>query len=316
MKKNPNRIILTLDSHALTYSEQCLKKYYFNQVENLHLLKIEWPKLEKGKFTSVKKQGAKELGTFIHDIIMRVNRLRLRVIKGKVPFKFLVTDSTIINLGFKHISRRKEFSQDDKIFHQTKFMEFYSMIKTTHGWLTPLGYETGFSKILYEDNDVCFIYEGRVDFIGESANWDTPIWVDYKTQSRESPLYENTNQFLGYSWAVGTNLGFIQYYGLQKDRRKEEAFRLKTIFHPQHLIEQWKKETIHQFRKVAGLIPFGEKGFDRNRSHCVGDLYGPCMYVKICDNASALPEVLNGIKQTFYKIEKWSPWGQTETNGS
>lgn len=306
---SPNRIILAADSHAFSHFTECPQKYFLANLQHLRLIKIQYPTLKDGILKTEFKSGAKELGTFIHDMIARVNRLRIRAIKRKVPFDYCVTDQTLIQVAFKRIALRKWEKPEDVLFHQMKFMEFYSLMKNEYRWLKPLGYEVGFSKVLYEDRDVCFIYEGRIDFVGQS---DSGIhWVDYKSQSRETVLYENTNQFLGYSWALGANLGFVQYYGLQKDKPKIEAFRLKSINHTAGLIEQWKKETTNQFRKMASLIPFGEAGFERIRSSCNSGKYSDCQFIKICDNAHT-PQVIPGIKRIFYKIE---PWHAFRTNG-
>ncbi len=318
-KPGPNRIILALDSHALAYFQSCHKKYWLGHIEHLHAIKntLEWDK-DKRAFLVSSKFNAFELGTFIHDITFRMNRLRLRALKNKVPFKIEVTDQVILSVGLKRISRCKNFDAEAKMFHTVKLIQYYSILKEQYAFLKPLGAEVGFSKVLYEDNDVCFLYEGRIDYIAKNEPEGSISWIDYKTQSKEYVLYENPNQFLGYSWTLGTNVGYVQYYGLQAgsknagaaemEREKRKFFRLEPIYHAPQLIEQWKSETIQTFREVASLIPFGELAFRRNRAACTSGFSGVCHFARICDNAWAPEPVLSGIKRTFYRKEEWHPW--------
>lgn len=294
---SPNRIILAMDSHGLNYAQQCDKKYWFAHVEHLK---------------SRKRKKAFEVGTFIHDLIHRVNRLKLRQRDGRIPFGKVITLTDFIAIGMKRIARRKEFSQEEKLQHQSKWMEFLAMHEARYTWLKPMGSEVGFSKVIYEDSDTCFIYEGRIDHIARPEPANYLSWIDWKSQSRDYVLYKNPNQFIGYSWALGTNMGFVGYYGLQKSHEKEKAFRLEPIYHPPELISQWKHETIKAFRTVAALAPFGELAFERKRSACTAGFTGRCQYIELCDNAWAPKEVLVGLKRMLYKIEPWHPWRSKE----
>ncbi len=320
---NPNRLYLALDSHGLSYAQQCKKKYWLSSVEHLHGLrtKLVW-NAETKRFTPDNKFNAFSLGTFIHDILERMNRLRLRGATGRrVPHGFPVTDDALLKIGMKRIARCKQFTQDERLFHTVKWMECFAELKKQERFLKPVGAEIGFSKVIYEDSDVCFIYEGRIDYIGRNDPSQILSWVDYKTQSKDYVLYENPNQFIGYSWVLGTNLGYVQYYGLQagsKDATKAEIekargknFRLEPIYHPPGLVNQWRSETIQTFRELASTIPLGERAFRRSRAACT-TAWGTCHFTPICDNAWA-PQVLEGIKRLHYRKEQWHPWRVKET---
>lgn len=328
-KPGPNRIILAMDSHALAYAQICKKKFWLGHVEHLRSNKVKmvWDK-EAKRFYPEDKFNAFGLGTFIHSILEHVNRLKLRGVTGRhVPFNYPVTDATLMKIGMKRIARCKSFDADAKLFHTSKWVECYSILKRQESYLKPLGAEVGFSKVIYEDSDVCFLYEGRIDYIARNEPSGLLSWVDYKTQSKEYVLYENPNQFIGYSWVLGTNLGYVQYYGLQSgskdaskaqiEREREKAFRLEPIYHPPGLIDQWRTETIQTFREIAGLLPFGELAFRRTRAACTSGFSGTCQFTHVCDNAWAGSEILNGIKRLRYKSEEWHPWRVKETeNGT
>lgn len=295
------RIVLALDSHLLSYFQACPMKFWLIYAEHLR---------------TKKEKKAYDIGTLIHEALRRVNRAKLHK-----RFKF--TDVQLLEIGYRCLRRSKVLwifngngrkdeakSKENLLFHISKFTEFYAWRKGQERFFRPVGREVGFSKILYEDKYVIFIYEGRIDEIirveNETKRNSFLSWVDYKTQSRDYSIYTNRNQFIGYSWAIGTNMGFICYYGLQKE--KQDPHKYKTIFHSSGLIRQWRRDTIHTYREIVARVPFGIKEFPRCRHACDASAFGTCQFVPLCDNEWAGCEVQNGIKRQLYKIEEWKPW--------
>lgn len=304
-----NRIVLACDSQALHAFEACNKKYWLGQAE--HLVPLH-------------SKRAYEIGNMVHDIMHRVTLAKLRR-----PGKF--TNIDLLKIGYKRIDKarkmglfkpptktkrgRSEEEKEDDIylFHVTRFTQFLAWLDAQDKFYKPLGTEIGFSKVLYENMDVVFVYEGRIDLIlrVEPAGFRT--WADYKSQSREYSIYANRNQFLGYSWALDSNIGYIIYYGLQKDEqdakgKKGDLFRYSPIYHNPLLVEQWRQDTIKAFRKIITLAPFGESAFERNRASCDAGKFGLCPFTILCDNAWAQPEVQKGLRRNFFKESEWTPW--------
>lgn len=260
-------------------------KYWLGSVEHLATLRT------KDAFTT---------GTMIHDMIHRVNRARLRGRRWKL------TEVQLMTIGLKRLLKAKGLSEDDLSLHQSKFIQWFALRKVSS--LKPIGAEVGFSKVIYEDQWFQFIYEGRIDEIVRIGETGLVAWNDYKSRSREYAIYSNTNQFLGYSWALGTNYGFVSYYGLQKTLEPKEAFRVVSIFHPVELLEQWRQDTIQKFRQIALAMPFGKNGFERRRSSCATWNGDRCQFVRICDSPNASEVVIRGIKKTFFEKREWHPW--------
>jgi len=303
-----DRIVLAADSQALHAFEACHRRYWLGQAE--HLVPIHTKK-------------AYEIGNMIHDIMHRVTRAKLRR-------PGLFTNMHLLKIGYKRIDKarkaglfvdkkskkpetRAKNEEETYLFHITRFTQWMAWLEIQDRFYKPLGSEVGFSKVLYENMDVVFVYEGRIDLVlrVEPAGFRT--WADYKTQSREYQLYPNRNQFLGYSWALDSNIGYIVYYGLQEDKddqklKADSIFKYHPIYHNPLLVEQWRQDTIRQFHKIVSLAPFGEKEFERNRASCDAGKFGLCPYTILCDNAWAPPQVQKGLRRIFFKESEWTPW--------
>lgn len=304
-QRKKTRLVLAMDSQAVQAKQNCGRLYYLGHVE--HLVRISPARRLDGEPIAV------NTGTLVHQVMNNVNRLKIAATKKRfarlVP-KFAVTNATLLECGYRAIRRTKDLTDEEKLFHITKFTQFFAWDSIHGSHYKPLGCEVGFAKVIYEDSDVVFVYEGRIDLVLE-ANLDEgrnvfTTWLDYKSQGRDSAIYANRNQFLGYSWTLGSNMGFVLTYGLQKE--KKDPFKYQPIFHPQSLIEQWKKETIQTFWDVVAKAPLGQAGFPRNRTHCDAGQYGWCKFIKLCDHASAPAVVQNGLRSIFYKKRVWTPW--------
>lgn len=283
-----NRIVLALDSHQLNDYQMCKQKGWLANVE--HLVQLT----DRKSF---------RLGTFIHDMLHRMGRARM----NRREF----TDTQLLQMCYKRIARCKAFTQDERMFQMQKITQYYAIEK--HQPYQIIGNEVGFSKVLYENNDVRFIYQGRIDRIDRVPKERIISWVDYKTQTKDYRIFSNSNQFIGYSWALGTNYGFIQFYGLQKEKEPRECFKRQSLFHSSEIIEQWKHDTITTFHEIASRAPFGAAAFERRRCACSNFDFNTfdintCEYLKICDNAPYGNDMVERIKRTSYKKVEWHPW--------
>lgn len=279
-----------MDSQLLHAYGGCQRKYWLTAAE--HLVALEPYRTRSGT------PLAKNTGSLVHDIMHRVNRAKV--------WRHKLSDTNLLKIGFKRLAKEKELTPEERLFLSQKWVQFYAWDKIQGAHYKPLGTEVGFSKVLYSDEDTIFVYEGRIDLIVLAETLKAPSWVDYKTQGRDSSIYKNRNQFLGYSWALDTNIGFILVFGLQKE--KEKPFAYKTVYHSDSLKAQWKEETIATFREVLTKSLYGKFQFKLCRSHCDEGMYGWCKFLKICDNLNAPQDVQNGIRRIFYKEKEWKPW--------
>lgn len=302
-KTRKQKLILALDSHRISAFELCPMKDKYENVEQL---------TPRAVSTAFKK------GANVHKVLEHYWR-------GKQYQKrFGLTDTQCIQLGQnvlrRHFSKlyaaastKKEQAlvQEEWQFHLSKYMEYVS-VHQKQKWEV-LGTEVGFSVVLYEDPDVIFILEGRIDMI--IRNQARPAsWVDFKTQSREYKLYKNANQFCAYSWVLSQQFGihngaygFLDYYGLQKSKEGTEAFVTDSVFYTPEYLAEWRREKIQTYRHILACRL--SNSFEKRRTACDFGKFGWCPYIRLCDNDTAPREVQASLRKIYYKQEKpWSPW--------
>jgi hypothetical protein len=166
--------------------------------------------------------------------------------------------------------------------------------------------EIGFSTVIYEDDKYVFILEGRIDLLGLYKEFK--VFIDHKTQSRDSRLYDWKVQFLCYALATGLNRGVVNYFGLQKGY--EDG---KTLRHQLFYIPDWKKEEFKQYIISEVYFPIAQGIFKPNFNSCAGpDEKRPCAFSMICN--AQHNETKQLIKQTFYHVvPAWTPWNEDES---
>lgn len=299
--KPKSRLVLAMDSQAVQAAQRCKREYYLGHVD--HLMRIRNYKRLDGEPIAV------NTGQLIHTIMNQVNRLKIA--KARNRFKnYAVGDMQLLESGYRVIKRTKELNDEQRQFHVVKFTQFYAWDKINGRFFKPLGTEVGFSKIIYEDRDVVFLYEGRMDLVMRAELDDKRLmfdtWLDYKSSGRDTAMYSNRNQFLGYSWAMNTNMGFVLSYGLQKE--KKDPFKYKAVYHADALLADWRSNTIDTFKFVFSHVELGRNFFPKTRGACDGREFGWCPFITLCDNEHAPLEVQAGLRKTFYKERVWSPW--------
>ena len=176
------------------------------------------------------------------------------------------------------------------------------------GWKF-LDNEVGFSKVLFENEEVQFIYEGKIDALIDVNGYLTV--VDHKTQhpgfsSRKFDLFPHNNQFLGYCWAAKSEYVMIDYtvWSNVKSKISDRTFRRQPYPISRDLVKQWKKDTIASFWEILLAIRFGD--YRRNRAACDGK-YGICDFHGVCEHNSERSQLIT-LKTNFIKQERWEPW--------
>jgi len=231
-------------------------------------------------------------GTRFHNLLYLFYKAKIH----KKPFEKCCSDSLrYLRILGKYLEAR------EYMLTARKFAEYCAYYRSEN--IQPLAVEKGFSKILFENKDYLFIYEGRIDFIGKFMNDSSRYWVDHKTESRKEDLNPNSFQFLGYSWAVGTTNGLINYIGFQDTKGPAEAFRRTIITHRRELLEEWREQAIHIYFRIANLHRHGY--YIKNRTQCKPYQCNPCMYADICDQTN--PRKISAIIQEGF-VRRKTPW--------
>lgn len=277
-----SKIVLTLDSHALSQFQDCRRKFQLGTIRALE---------------SRKEKASLSKGTLFHSILaeyyngIKENQNRTELIQ-RIFEKIISTTDT-------------EFTTEDLLAIGKKFVEYTNHYKEDWEPIRIEGFQhTGFSKLLYENDRVKFIYEGRIDLLVRIAK-QFNRWVDFKTQNPKYSYdrHPNVNQFIGYSWASG--LPGIIAYVTWSDKTSDKTFRRQDISFTPQFIEKWKESTIRWYFRILKTIQ--TQNYEYNFSAC-DTKYGPCQFSRICPATNKNAEDYI-IKNEFRKRdERWKAW--------
>jgi hypothetical protein len=184
----------------------------------------------------------------------------------------------------------------------------YEKTYRNESWI-PVAMESGFSFLLYEDDEYQFIYEGRPDLVVMMPDPLNPsrwvrVVVDHKTRGRNEDLADYNNQVNGYLCAADTRYFIYNYCGKQTTGGTEKYFQRQIVSRSPQALAAWKQSTIEWFFRIAKTI---ESGKFLKSMQCEGK-YGICEFYKLC---SADDEIgFNGALQSNYrkKEQEWKAW--------
>lgn len=281
--------ILALDSSQISTLIHCPFRWYLayhKRLQKRHLKTDAWDR-----------------GTILHFLLQTFNNQIWgnNSIEGAVKYTFCQLKAQTIPAAIK----------EEIPFLRQRFLEYtahweipqVASVKDTEGANKPAT-EVGFSEIIYEDDEVIFILEGRIDLILHMG--DKQIWRDYKTQSRKSELYPLSTQFRNYCFITGLP-GQIDYIGLQ-DKINPDTFRrshLITLTEGQKA--QWLKYLKTIYYSVLSYKNTPTQPPQYLGTACEGNYGIPCQFTKVCEETN--PRIQEGVIQIEYEVrEKWEPW--------
>lgn len=303
-----SKLVITLDSTALRSFMTCEQQWAYAYVENLRRFNETTIYLDKG--------------TLVHKLLEVFYTLRaLRPREDRYAHQKIVVD--LFKKGKLLKTSGLDKTEEDFICgrflqYVMKYMSYDFVPQMRNG---KVGVEIGFSKVLYEDEQVICIVEGKIDLLSKTPhpNGGFDCFVDNKSQEQKKDLYPYKIQFLTYAWATGFRWGYINYFRLQEKYSETETFRRELIYFDAWQVEKWKSQALKVFFKVyETMIKYqidnqdDLKGwmFNQNLNSCAGpDEKRPCYFTKICEN----PGKDEAIKKVYYdKVAKWVPWNKEE----
>jgi hypothetical protein len=282
------RLILVCSSHSLSNFQKCPACYKYSD-----RLQIE-PAKDYRPF---------QRGTVITNLLGYYYRAKK---------EGTLTKNTV-HEAIKTILETSQLSQEDKTLISGRFLRYCSFYRNETWKIKAVeqiepedrNLGTGFSKIIYETDELLFVYEGEPDLIiSPGSAFDYLAVVDHKSQSRKGQLFEYTNQFRGYCWATGLRHIIINYFGIQKSGEPKEWFHRKVHSFTKDHLELWKRDTIEWFFRIARAKL--NKKYPRTWQ-CEGK-YGVCHYTDLCTSAH-LPFIVKAkMKKDFKKKARRRSW--------
>jgi PD-(D/E)XK nuclease superfamily len=283
--------ILALDSQILDSIQKCPFYTYLNFIKNYRPNDIIAP-LERG-----------DLGHTLLEVYYKLiqkgyewnDAVEHATIKGREHYQDLHLDLQTSEWVVKN-------------FHEYTDYYHYDGIKI-------LGVEESFSFVIYEDDELIVVYEGKIDLHAEFPVLGVSI-LDHKWRSVKGDYIALDNQLIGYSIAVNSNLVYINEVGLQKSYPPEKRFRRIPVPIGDGVKERWLKNTIFwakilDYSIQTNVWPQSHlKTPPAGLSQCV-----KCQYNRIC-NSENEEEMLRKVQDHFHIGERWDVGKkELETNG-
>lgn len=268
------KFTLTLNSHSLSMYQECEEKFMYS-----HFIGIESP-----RNTFAMDRGT-EVAKFLQ--LLYYNR-----IKPHASIKKVLNNPILWTNRF---SKRLNIPNTEA-FELYRACVKYTINYKDNDW-KPVAVEKGFSKVLYEDDENLFVWEGRPDLIVSHNGEIFP--VDHKCQARKNDIYAFNNQARGYVWAIGSTKFVYNYIVLTKIpnfERQPHQFTLDQI-------NDWKLDTIEWFKRIRESILRAKF----TRSWNCQTKYGVCDFRSICEQ----PRInIKGhiIKGTFKTKKVYRSW--------
>lgn len=280
MAESEEKRILALDSQILDAIQKCPFYCYLNFIKNYRPNEVGVP-IERG-----------DLGHTVLEVYYKLlqkgynwnDAVEAATVKGREHYQTLSLDLVTSEWVIKN-------------FHE--YSEYYK-----HDGIEILGVEETFSFILYEDDDLTVVYEGKIDLQAKFPVLGEAV-IDHKWRALKADYIGLDNQLIGYSIATNTNLVYINEVGLQKSYPPEKRFRRVPVNIGDGVKDRWLKNTIFW----AKILDYNIQENVWPQSHLKTPPAGvtqcqKCQYNRIC-NSENDNEMKEKIQDYFHIGEKW-----------
>jgi len=285
--------ILALDSQLLDAIQKCPFYTYLNFVKNYRPNEVIEP-MQRG-----------DLGHTMLEVYYKL-------IQKGYEWNEAVEKAT--EVGREHYQKLSLDLQTSEWIVKTfrQYTEYYK-----HDGIKILGVENSFSFVIYEDDELIIVYEGKIDLIAEFPVLGKTV-IDHKWRGQKVDYIGLDNQLLGYAVKEDVNLVYVNEVGLQKSDKytPEVKFRRVAIPIGDGVKERWVKNTI----MWAKILDHSMQSNVWPQSHLKVPPTGvtqcvKCTYNKIC-NSENDQEMKRKIEDHFHIGERWSAHRQeAEVNG-
>jgi len=284
VESKTNQINFIIDSSVLNAFEKCPTLMKYQYVDNLRL---------KGK-----KETALEKGDLEHVGLKHYYRA-MKETRNWDKAREIGLDKILKYIEAGKVSLSKE-DIDDVTMAFIGYVEFYRFER----WV-PLEVERPFRVVIYEDDDLRVIFQGKIDLIVDTGQISVP--VDHKTESRRTEPIELNNQFMAYCYAAKSNNLIVNKIGFQKSLKAEDKFYRRMLSYEDDVLEEWKDETIFKIRELLG---YAEINYFPHRYTSCQDKYGKCIFHNVCHIGREARDMK--LKSEFVVSEPWNPFKDNE----
>jgi hypothetical protein len=234
--------------------------------------KFHYAKLQR--METPEKAPSIDKGSLVHEMAAKYYR-------GKMEMKSLgLNHSQIVELSVEH-GRKTAIDMDLGVNEAEECVRAWTQYCTYYAgdpWV-PIHVEEPFSVILYEDDELRIVFEGRIDLIVRNPLQNNmTLVVDHKTGSRNSTPSGLSNQFMGYCVATGNKIAILNKIGFQKTLPPAKKFPRHVLSYPKEVLDEWVEWTVWRARFVDACVQGGS--FPPDFTKC--DEYSGCQYKDVC----------------------------------
>jgi len=273
--------IIAIDSTKLNVLQLCARKYnwVFNESRS-----------------PITKPDFLERGDLMHKMLASyysMRRYRTRWVQNNQTHDDVV--KICLRVG-EHFAIAMQLHPDD--VHDTMYQfEEYCKHYEHDGWDRVLAIEQPGSFVLYEDDQLCVMYDMKPDLVLQLDNGIFP--VDHKTAKQRKEPSRLANQFMGYCFGLHCNNIGINKIGFQKTLKPAERFNRYTLSYPDDVLVEWKDNTIWWVKEFLRHVE--EDYWPANLTSC--DKYGGCVFQYVCIKERIAREY--ELKRSFEVSEQW-----------
>lgn len=285
--------VISVDSTILNSIQLCARKTKYNFVDSITLPEKAEP-LERGdllhKMLEFYYGYIGECLDSNSEVAKFVSEMRLP--PSKLKHDDLVQACEILAGYFASKMSLPSEEVASVIYQFKEYAKFYE-----HDDWRPLAVEGVASKLLYEDDEVQFLYNGKVDLIAEHGNIRMP-WDHKHSQRRQTPS-SLSNQFRGYAWLLDMDYVLVNKIGFQKTLKPQERFTRDILTYSKSQLDEWRENTIWWCGFLDQCLQTGN--FPMNLTSC--DKYSGCIFQNLCERD---PSSREWVMERDYKTQpKW-----------
>lgn len=245
----PEKDIFIISPSSLDTLEACMRRYFYTKIA--HLAPRE-------------KDEALIRGDFTHEILENYY-------VGKRDFR---PDNLHETLEWSAKRATERIDLDSSLAEICiEIFKDYALHYASQDWEI-LGVEAKFSRILFENEVVKILFEGKMDLVINVNSKIIP--VDHKTRARTERPNKLSNQYIGYAWALDTNMVIENEIGFQGSKKPYEKFKQAVLSYTAANIEEWHENAVYHALRAYELTK--ENFFPMSPAACKF-----CRYYEICE---------------------------------
>lgn len=267
-----SKFIVSFDSQRLNTLQSCPERFRLRFDE-----KLELPELGEG----IRK------GSMMHILL---KHYYLQKMEGRSS-----SDAGIYVLdNYRKFLDDVEFMVSDVHGEVIRVFAEYCKFYANETWI-PIAVEQPFSTPIYEDDELIVVYEGIIDLRVEIPGMTERPIIDHKTSSRRQYVDNLDNQFIGYAFATGESMGFVN--AIEFKQAPDKFFRPPLPF-DRALKQTWLMSVVDSAREYLTYEATGV--WPRRIRSCNADKF-PCIYRDICKGDERTQK---WVKETRFKVVK------------